>query len=52
MEALACPCKRTSCERHGDCERCREYHHSKSSGKALTRCEKLKKRNSVELIEP
>lgn len=40
----ACPCKRTGCERHGKCDECREYHHSKSSGKSLTRCEKLEEK--------
>jgi hypothetical protein len=22
----ACPCKRTACERHGNCAECREHH--------------------------
>lgn len=26
MIAQVCPCKRTSCKRHGNCEACREYH--------------------------
>lgn len=24
-----CPCKRTHCERHGNCAACREYHKTK-----------------------
>ncbi|MGI6171627.1 MAG: hypothetical protein ACOYIC_07900 [Butyricicoccus sp.] len=44
-DSADCPCKRTKCERHGDCDACREHHHSKGSGrKALTRCEKLEKK--------
>lgn len=26
MIAQVCPCKRTSCKRHGNCEACREHH--------------------------
>lgn len=38
-----CPCKRTDCPRHGDCEACREHHHA-SDRKPLTRCEKQEKK--------
>ena len=38
-----CPCKRTDCPRHGDCEACREHHHA-SDRKQLTRCEKPEKK--------
>ena len=44
MSNMNCPCKRTKCERHGNCAECRAYHHGKSSGISLTRCEKLKKK--------
>lgn len=36
-----CPCKRTKCERHGDCKACEE-HHRNSKRKVLTACERLK----------
>lgn len=35
-----CPCTWPGCERHGDCDACRAYHHA--SGQK-TSCEKLKK---------
>jgi hypothetical protein len=38
-----CPCKRTECERHGNCTACRE-HHSSLKGKSLTYCERLKEK--------
>lgn len=41
MENTACPCKRTKCERHGNCAACRAYHHALTGRKSLTRCEKL-----------
>lgn len=41
MNRIDCPCKRTECERHGNCDVCKAYHHGKTSGKSLTRCEKL-----------
>lgn len=41
MNRIDCPCKRTECERHGNCDACKAYHHGKTSGKLLTRCEKL-----------
>lgn len=41
MNNITCPCKRTKCERYGNCDECRAYHHNKNSGKTLTRCEKL-----------
>ena len=40
MPGAACPCKRLSCPRHGDCAACREHHHA-CARKPLTRCEKL-----------
>jgi len=36
-----CPCKKISCERHGNCEACKE-HHSKLSGNRKTACERIK----------
>ncbi len=44
MNHIDCPCKRTECERHGNCDVCKAYHHGKTSGKSLTRCEKLEKK--------
>ena len=35
-----CPCGETSCERHGDCEACKKYHHDLGQ---KTSCEYLKK---------
>jgi len=25
-----CPCYETNCKRHGDCEKCQEYHHKRN----------------------
>lgn len=36
-----CPCKRTNCERHGDCVACKEHHHSLEQ-KLMTSCERIK----------
>jgi hypothetical protein len=35
-----CPCKRTKCERYGDCIACKE-HHNTSDKKLLTACERI-----------
>ena len=35
-----CPCKKTKCERHGQCEVCREHHKLKK--KILPYCENIK----------
>ncbi len=35
-----CPCTYPGCPRHGDCEECKEYHHSIDQ---KTCCEKKKK---------
>lgn len=45
MINVDCPCKRTKCERHGDCEACREHHHT-SSGKPLTACDRKEQRRA------
>ncbi len=37
---IGCPCKRKKCERHGDCDACKEHHHN-SARKPLTACERL-----------
>lgn len=37
-----CPCKRIKCERHGQCEACREHHMLKK--KTLPYCERLKEK--------
>ncbi len=34
-----CPCKRTKCERHGNCTACKEHHIAKKN--SPTYCEKL-----------
>lgn len=34
-----CPCTSRNCPRHGDCDTCKEYHHSRGS---KTACERLK----------
>ncbi len=41
MNNIPCPCKRTKCVRHGNCEVCREHHKNK---KSLTFCDRLKKK--------
>lgn len=35
-----CPCKRTKCKRHKNCEACKEHHHTVR--KQLTACERIK----------
>lgn len=37
-----CPCKR-ECERHGDCNACKEHHHA-SKRYPLSTCERIKAR--------
>lgn len=34
-----CPCTYVDCERHGDCEACKDNHHSQDQ---KTSCERLK----------
>lgn len=36
-EQSACSCRKTRCERHGNCAACKKFHHAKES---LTHCEK------------
>ena len=36
-QAVDCPCPKAKCERHGDCEPCREYHYAKGK---LPYCER------------
>ena len=36
-----CPCKKKKCERHGNCEACRE-HYAESKRKRPVSCEKKK----------
>lgn len=38
-----CPCKRVTCQRHGDCIACYE-HHQKSNIRYETACEQRKKK--------
>lgn len=42
MENNQCPCRKKSCERHGNCDACRE-HHAKSKSKIPVYCERQKK---------
>lgn len=42
-----CPCKRTACERHGNCAACRAHHRSMKK-LVLTTCER-KKNKTVSL---
>jgi len=44
MNNTDCPCKRTKCERHGNCNACQEHHHRECSRKPLTACEKAEKK--------
>ena len=39
--AISCPCKRTKCERRGDCEACRAHHAEKHM---RTACERLQEK--------
>lgn len=50
MNSENCPCKRTKCERHGDCEACRIHHHT-DKRKALTACERLEEKKNGEKEE-
>lgn len=40
MENKDCPCKRTKCERHGNCDACRE-HHRLSKHQSFPACERI-----------
>ena len=44
MDYIECPCKKVKCDRYGNCDEYKKYHHNKNSRKSLTRCEKLKKK--------
>ncbi|MGN0456396.1 MAG: hypothetical protein ACI4F2_06030 [Acutalibacteraceae bacterium] len=37
-----CPCKRTKCARHGNCEECKKHHALKK--KHLPACERIRQR--------
>ncbi len=39
-----CPCKKTTCKRHGDCEACKEFH-KYPPGKPSTACERIRARD-------
>lgn len=41
MDNINCHCKRTKCERYGNCDACREHHNNK---KSLTYCDRIKKK--------
>ncbi|WMC91071.1 helix-turn-helix domain-containing protein [Kineothrix sp. MB12-C1] len=40
MENKDCPCKRTKCKRHGNCDACRE-HHQLSKHQSFPACERI-----------
>lgn len=40
-----CPYKRVKCERHGDCEACREHHVTKKNTVACERLSREEKRS-------
>ena len=42
-EPIACPCKKKSCERHGDCAACRK-HHAGSKRQRPVACERRENR--------
>jgi len=50
MEKKVCPCKRTKCPRHNNCDACREHHHN-DHHKKITRCEKLQEKEQKRLKE-
>ncbi|MGN1443656.1 MAG: hypothetical protein ACI4XE_07390 [Acutalibacteraceae bacterium] len=50
MQNENCPCKRTKCERYGKCDECRAHHRSMSGRKALTKCEKRKKKSERKAV--
>lgn len=37
---MDCPCKRTQCERHGDCSACR-VHHNNMKRKMRVACDRI-----------
>lgn len=41
----SCPCKRTKCERHGDCSACKSHHHA-SKKIPLATCERLENKKT------
>lgn len=41
MKNIDCTCKRTKCERYGNCDACREHHKNK---KSFAFCDRLKKK--------
>lgn len=46
-----CPCKRTSCERHGSCHACRAHHRSMKK-LVLTACERLEEKRQKQKRPP
>lgn len=46
MKNIDCPCKRTKCERYGNCDACREHHKNK---KSFAFCDRLKKKSREKL---
>ena len=43
-----CPCKRTKCERHGNCEQCREHHKTVKKNVQVA-CERQPKKEEKEV---
>lgn len=46
----SCPCKRTKCERHGDCSACKSHHHA-SKKIPLATCERLENKKNKKRTE-
>lgn len=46
-----CPCKRIACERHGNCDACKEHHH-RSVKIPLTTCERKKAKQKQLPVHP
>lgn len=40
-ETVNCPCKHKRCSRHGDCEKCRAFHHAPDKN-SLAACERMR----------
>lgn len=48
MDNINCPCKRTKCERYGNCDACREHH---KNLKSSPWCDRQKRKNYQRLSE-
>ena len=34
MDYIECPCKKVKCDRYGNCDECKKYHHNKNFRKS------------------